>query len=461
MTTEAATPKTIFPVIAGIGPYAIGWPYGGTDVVVTVVNNGVRTVLTGADFSLLPASSTTSGSVFLSSAAAALHAGAQMLAERSTPEEQGWAGVYPGEKGIEAQLDRTTRRLQELSQKLAGAIRIDGAASPGSVATDRLLMWDGEKIVPGPTADEIPAAQHYAETAQAWAIEDIDVPVEAGLYSSRHYAFQAQQSAAAAAGSAATINLPAVAGQALNFLQVNPGATGYRHRTPAQVRSDLSINGIGSDAAPTITNLNTLTVAGEYFSSPGATGAPNGTDSFSIKHYASNSVDFAFQEAFSYTSGARWWRREMSDVWQAWVQVQGAIGFTPVEQGGGANMGANKVRLGWEESTVGVLLQIDATTLGLIALRHEVPTWANTMGTIAAQPAGSVGTYALLMNEGVGANINIGDLVAGSNLRYVAASGAGTGTATVTPSGTWRCMGLSFASFFAPDDRTTLFLRIS
>jgi hypothetical protein len=139
--------------------------------------------------------------------------------------------------------------------------------------------------------------------------------------------------------------------------------------------------------------------------------------------------------------------------------VQGAIGFTPVEQGGGANMGTNKVRIGWQESEGGALLQIDATTLGLIALRQEVPTWANTMGTIAAQPAGSVGTYALLMNEGVGANINIGDLVAGSNLRYVAASG--TGTAGVTPSGTWRCMGLSFASYFAPDDRTTLFLRIS
>jgi hypothetical protein len=252
--------------------------------------------------------------------------------------------------------------------------------------------------------------------------------------------------------------IPALSGNGSRFLRANAGATALEYRTPAQVRSDLSINGIGSETAPAITNLDTLTVGGTYHVPASTTGAPV-TEWGIVVHYPSSGSQEAAQEFFSSVSDRRWGRREFGGVWQAWVQVQGAIGFTPVEQGGGANMGTNKVRIGWQESEGGALLQIDATTLGLIALRQEVPTWANTMGTIAAQPAGSVGTYALLMNEGVGANINIGDLVAGSNLRYVAASG--TGTAGVTPSGTWRCMGLSFASYFAPDDRTTLFLRIS
>lgn len=199
MTVEAAVPKTIFPTIAGTGPYAIGWPYGGTDVIVTVVDDGVRTVLAGADFSLSPASSDTSGSVFISPAAAALYAGAQLIAERSTPEEQGWTGVYPGEKGIEAQLDRTTRRIQEISRNQQGTLRIDGTTEPGSVATDRLLLWDGTKIVPGPTAAEIPAAEGYAEEARAWAIEAEDIEVETGLFSAFHWAQKAADSAAAAA----------------------------------------------------------------------------------------------------------------------------------------------------------------------------------------------------------------------------------------------------------------------
>lgn len=130
----------------------------------------------------------------------------------------------------------------------------------------------------------------------------------------------------AAEAAAASTNFPSIAGGALQWLRVNAAATAYELRTAAQVRADLSINGIGSDGAPTITNLNTLTVAGEYFSSAGATGSPNSTDAFSVKHYVSNSTDFAFQEAFSHASGARWWRREVSGVWTAWRIVDNNAG---------------------------------------------------------------------------------------------------------------------------------------
>ena len=53
--------------------------------------------------------------------------------------------------------------------------------------------------------------------------------------------------AAAAAASAATINLPPLADKALQMLRVNAGATGYEHRTPAQVRSDLGGTTVGQN----------------------------------------------------------------------------------------------------------------------------------------------------------------------------------------------------------------------
>jgi hypothetical protein len=139
--------------------------------------------------------------------------------------------------------------------------------------------------------------------------------------------------------------IPALSGNGSRFLRVNPDTTALEYRTPAQARSDLSINGIGSETAPTITNLDTLTVGGTYHVPASTTGAPV-TEWGIVVHYPSSGSQEAAQEFFSSVSDRRWGRREFGGVWQAWVQVQGAIGFTPVEQGGGANMGTNKVRIG-------------------------------------------------------------------------------------------------------------------
>lgn len=77
----------------------------------------------------------------------------------------------------------------------------------------------------------------------------------------------------------------------------------------------------------------------------------------------------------------------------------------------------------------------------------------------ALYSTGAVGTYAFLRNDGVSSNINPGQNVPGSALRYANASGVASGT----PGGTWRCMGRAngtqFTESFSP--RTTLFLRIS
>ncbi len=51
---------------------------------------------------------------------------------------------------------------------------------------------------------------------------------------------------------------------------------------------------------------------------------------------------------------------------------QDALGFTPVQQGGGANQGANKVYIGWGTGGVNALrAQVDSTDLGRIWADHD------------------------------------------------------------------------------------------
>lgn len=72
---------------------------------------------------------------------------------------------------------------------------------------------------------------------------------------------------------------------------------------------------------------------------------------------------------------------------------------------------------------------------------------------------GAVGTYGMFRNLS-GVNLLPGDTVAGSNLYWSNAYGAGwycyTGT---SPSGTWRCMG--YSRYNGNQDRQTAFMRIS
>ncbi|WP_143412404.1 hypothetical protein [Gluconobacter sp. DsW_056] len=51
--------------------------------------------------------------------------------------------------------------------------------------------------------------------------------------------------------------------------------------------------------------------------------------------------------------------------------MKAAVGFTPVQQGGGAAMGANKVFMGWASDASGVLIQIDASPMGKIVFQEE------------------------------------------------------------------------------------------
>lgn len=57
---------------------------------------------------------------------------------------------------------------------------------------------------------------------------------------------------------------------------------------------------------------------------------------------------------------------------------QNNLGFTPVQQGGGAYQASNKVYLGWDGS--GLRCQVDSSDLGQLALVSQLPTFPVTQG---------------------------------------------------------------------------------
>jgi hypothetical protein len=95
----------------------------------------------------------------------------------------------------------------------------------------------------------------------------------------------------------------------------------------------------------------------------------------------------------------------------------------------------------------------DSTTQSTAAVVNTT----TVLNATAGASVGSVGTYAFLydQNLGAGSNRNAGSTVAGSALRYTNAEGTTSGT----PSGTWRLMGFTDSSL-APQ-RASAWLRIS
>lgn len=167
MTIDVIAPTVRNP-IAGIGPYALGWPYYADTVTAAVEIDGVVTELDPIYFSVTPTASTTSGNLYLTPDTAALHAGKMLVISRRTPPEQGWQATQgERETGLETQLDRIVMLQQEQAGQLAGTLRVSGAAvAPLIPEAGRSIFWDGAKFVPGPVADEIANAQSYAERAE-------------------------------------------------------------------------------------------------------------------------------------------------------------------------------------------------------------------------------------------------------------------------------------------------------
>lgn len=130
------------------------------------------------------------------------------------------------------------------------------------------------------------------------------------------------------------------------------------------------------------------------------------------------------------------------------VYLQPRLGFTPVQQGGGANQGTSKIYIGWDGT--GVRVQVDNTDIG------QFWTESNAFSKIANGQAGDIGTYGFFTIGG-GGGVTPGTLVAGSNLKW---AGAGY-TSASAPAGTWRIMGQVLNADGSSSDSTTLCLRVS
>lgn len=171
MTVEPALLPQVH-IVQGTGPYAIGGPYAAGAVRAAVILNGARSELApGADFTVLPSSSETTGNLTLAAGIATAFAGGQLHIRRDIVAEQGWVGVGgEREKGLEAQLDLLTMRIQDLDRLVAGALRVDDLLSAFVPVAGASVVFgpDGQPAA-GPSVATITGAVAAAAAAAASA----------------------------------------------------------------------------------------------------------------------------------------------------------------------------------------------------------------------------------------------------------------------------------------------------
>ncbi|SFI61032.1 hypothetical protein [Albimonas pacifica] len=121
MTTETFEPAPSY-VIANAGPYAIPFEYeGGSEIVATVTKDDLElSLVVDTHFTVDPDARATGGELTLTDTAAASFAGWVLRIGRATLIEQGWAAQGGArERGLEAQLDRQARAIQDVARGLA------------------------------------------------------------------------------------------------------------------------------------------------------------------------------------------------------------------------------------------------------------------------------------------------------------------------------------------------------
>lgn len=210
MTTETLTEAPIY-TIQTTGPYAIphAWSRDADLVVDVRAPDGSTLRLAQGDWSVAPAAPDDSGDLTLTAPAAALHHGKELVITRETLVEQGWAGQAAREKGLEREIDRSARAVQDLRALTERMPRLPRGAAPArpqmpAPEADRVLVGrqDGAGWEHGPNVDEVANAQGYAQAAEGardrareWAESPEDVQVEPGHFSALHYAEKARQEA--------------------------------------------------------------------------------------------------------------------------------------------------------------------------------------------------------------------------------------------------------------------------
>lgn len=167
MTVEVFQPAPIY-TVQGVGPYAVDHPFADAALRALILHDdGTVVELAETDFSVSSTDENLSGDIFLAPAVATEHDGRQLLIERRTIDEQGWAGLLGArEKGLEIQLDYIVMALQELREGLNRTVRSAKPMARITPVDGRTLIFDGDNIVLGPSSAEIGEAAQYAERAE-------------------------------------------------------------------------------------------------------------------------------------------------------------------------------------------------------------------------------------------------------------------------------------------------------
>ncbi|ODA95556.1 hypothetical protein BFX40_23640 [Mesorhizobium sp. SEMIA 3007] len=253
------------------------------------------------------------------------------------------------------------------------------------------------------------------------------------------------------AGQAIGVNgTPAVGSNGLRITTISPATTAASFMTfdrngtfaanfGIDTDNDLKIGGfsMGANAYKVMhENLTTGTFAGTYTFSGAATFGSSITAASNITTAGSFTANTSF----------------LSSSINAVVANNGGTGAVYLRpNGAGSTTGQVQI-----SSSGAVAINGAATVSGTLTV-GGVQVQTDTGAANAALAVGAVGTYAQLVAPSAG-NIGAGATLAGSSLRYANAAGDDTG---VSPSGTWKLMGISLGPSGSAAQRTSLWLRIS
>lgn len=137
--------------------------------------------------------------------------------------------------------------------------------------------------------------------------------------------------------------------------------------------SDANINALAGVLATvtTATDLSAALAAYAPLASPALTGAPTAPTA-AVGDNTAKLANTAFVKQQGYLTAI------------SGAMVLAALGFTPIQQGGGAGQGTNKVRIGWDPAANPHLrVQIDATDCGDLAYVSDLAPYALTSWTQA------------------------------------------------------------------------------
>ncbi|MFC0709009.1 hypothetical protein [Azorhizophilus paspali] len=207
----------------------------------------------------------------------------------------------------------------------------------------------------------------------------------------------------------------------------------------------------GADGTRAVTpaGLKPLLDAKAPIASPGLTGnptAPTQNDSDSSTRLANT----------------QWVRIRIAN---ALAGYQAALGFVPVQQGGGIGQANNKLYIGWDGG--GLRLQVDGSPQGQFLTDVNGDAKVSGYGyikssavsglvmpAVAAAGHTAIGTFGFFSRVS-GATSAPGDIVSGADLRWTNGDGRRDGG---NPPGVWRCHGSSDGS---TEGQSTLWQRVS